>query len=191
MISTLIKTLTASNDASLSFEDGSSDVVFDNTYDEYMFVCTDINPATDGAHFTFQVNGINETGYDEKCTTTFFNAYVNESDSDAALAYTPGHDQPQGTAFQSLHINAGNGTHKSGNGILNIFSPANATFVTHYLSRFNVYRNDNYTVDHFSAGYFNTASSISDADGPIAIDEIQFKFTSGNFDGVIQMYGIS
>ena len=42
-ISTLIKTLTADGDASLSFVDGTADVTFDSTYDEYMFVCTDIN----------------------------------------------------------------------------------------------------------------------------------------------------
>ena len=34
---TLIKTLTASSDSTLSFVDGSSDVVFDSTYKEYLF----------------------------------------------------------------------------------------------------------------------------------------------------------
>jgi len=34
----------------------------------------------------------------------------------------------------------------------------------------------------FIAGYFNVTA---------AIDGIQFKFDSGNFDGVIKLYGIS
>ena len=46
-IPTLIKTQTASNSAYLDFIDGTSSVVFDSTYDEYMFVMTDINPATE------------------------------------------------------------------------------------------------------------------------------------------------
>jgi hypothetical protein len=34
--------------------------------------------------------------------------------------------------------------------------------------------------DWYSAGYINTA---------LAIDDIQFKMSSGNFDGKIKMYG--
>ena len=191
MISKLIKTLTASNDASLSFVDGTSDVVFDNTYDAYMFVCTDINPATDGAHFVFQVNQVGASGYNELVTGQVFNAYHNESDSDSALAYQAGYDQAQGTDFVTLGISVGNGTDESASGILHIFSPANTTFVTHYKSRFNAHRNDDYTHEVWSGGYFNTTTGGVGATGPIAVDEIQFKFSSGNFDGVIQMYGIS
>jgi hypothetical protein len=39
-----------------------------------------------------------------------------------------------------------------------------------------------YSNDQFVAGYINDTT---------AIDEIQFKMDSGNFDGVIQMYGIA
>ena len=40
-----------------------------------------------------------------------------------------------------------------------------------------------YSVDSYTAGYFNTTS---------AIDAIQFKFSSNNIDaGVIKLYGIS
>ena len=42
-IPTLIKTLTADNDTSLAFVDGTASVVLDGTYDEYIFVCTDID----------------------------------------------------------------------------------------------------------------------------------------------------
>ena len=54
-IPTLIKTQTASGSDYLDFIDGTSDVVFDSTYDEYMFVFTDIGPATDQTQFSFQV----------------------------------------------------------------------------------------------------------------------------------------
>ena len=49
-----IKKLTASSSATLSFQDGSSDVVLDDTYKEYMFTFKDIHPATDDV--LFQVN---------------------------------------------------------------------------------------------------------------------------------------
>ena len=62
MILTLIKTLTATGDASLSFVDGASSVVLDSTYDEYMFVFTDIGPATNSARFSFQVNATDDAG---------------------------------------------------------------------------------------------------------------------------------
>jgi hypothetical protein len=44
---TLIKTLTASSSATLSFVDGSSDVVLDNTYSVYLFQFINIHPQTD------------------------------------------------------------------------------------------------------------------------------------------------
>ena len=48
-----IKTLTASSDDTLSFVNGSSDVVFDSTYKEYLFIFNDIHPETDEAHLVF------------------------------------------------------------------------------------------------------------------------------------------
>ena len=55
-IPTLIKTLTASGDSSLSFVDGTADVTLDSTYDEYMFVMTDFNPAVNSAQILFQAS---------------------------------------------------------------------------------------------------------------------------------------
>ena len=51
-----IKKLTASSSATLSFEDGSSDVVLDDTYKEYMFTFKDIHPATNDTR-GYQVSG--------------------------------------------------------------------------------------------------------------------------------------
>ena len=48
---TLIKTLTASSSATLSFVDGSSDVVLDNTYRTYIFKFINIHGANNGAQF--------------------------------------------------------------------------------------------------------------------------------------------
>ena len=68
-----IKKLTASSSATLSFVDGSSSVVLDNTYKEYLFTYNNIHPATDNTHFqvNFRDGG---SDYDATKTTTSFQA---------------------------------------------------------------------------------------------------------------------
>ena len=48
---TFIKKLTASSSATLSFVDGASSVVLDNTYKEYVFTFKDIHPASENPFF--------------------------------------------------------------------------------------------------------------------------------------------
>jgi len=177
-IPTLIATLTASNDASVS--DTSS---MTSTYDEYMFVCTDIGPATDGANFKWQVNATDGADYnDSQITSTFFDAQHSEDDSLTALGYRTSYDQANGTDFQWIAQGIGNGSDESSVSILHIFSPASTTYVKHFYSRAHTYHSNNKAKSYFIAGYINDTT---------AIDEIQFKMDSGNFDGVIQVYGIS
>ena len=181
-IPTLIKTETASGDASLSFVDGTSDVVLDSTYDEYMFVCTDMHPATDDIFFGFQVNASGESGYNETITSTMFLASHEEADDGAEVTYRPASDQAQGTGLQHLTNEGSNDNDASVAGILHLFSPSNTTYVTHFYGDFQLMGTDN-TKRNFSAGYINVTAAITG---------IEFKFSSGNIDnGVIQMYGIS
>jgi len=181
-IPTLIKTLTATDDSSLTFADGGSSVVFDNTYDEYMFVCTDIGPATGGTNFTFQFNAAGGSGFNETITSTYFVAYVEENGASGTFGYGSGFDQAQGTAYQPLLDAAGNGSDESVSGILSVYSPSSTTYVTNFLARFHTYHGSDLAVSAFTGGYVNATA---------AVDEIDFKFSSGNFDGVIQMFGIA
>jgi hypothetical protein len=181
---TLIKTLTASDSSTLAFVDGASDVVFGSAYDEYMFVFTDIGPATNGGRFQFQVNATDDAGggYDTSLiTSTSINAGHAEHVAEAELNYYADGHLAQSAAQQTLVYNCGNAADESIAGILHIFSPSSTTYVKHFYARFGSYRSDNYTLDLYTAGYINDTT---------AIDEIQFKMASGNFDGVIQMYGI-
>jgi hypothetical protein len=176
-IPTLISTATASNAASVSITSG-----IDSTYDEYMFVFTDINPATDDAHFTCQFNESGGADFNETITSTVFRGYHAEDDSAANLAYDTGADQAQGTAYQHICGNVGNGADESCAGIMHLFSPSSTTFAKHFYARLNKYHAGSNTMDVFTAGYINTTA---------AIDEVDFKFSSGNMDGVIQLYGIA
>ena len=180
---THIKTLTASSSATLSFVDGSSDVVLDSTYPIYVFKFINIHASATG-NFTFQGNAAGASGFNETMTTTSFVAYHDESDSTTALEYNAGGDIAQGTGFQYLNISGGFDIENSASlsGTLTLFDPSSTTFVKHFMSNTAHMGNGDYTHNNFVAGYFNVTS---------AIDEIQFKMSSGNIDaGTIKLYGI-
>jgi len=184
-IPTLIKTLTASDSAYLDFLDGTSSVVLDSTYDEYMFVFTDVRPEVNGVEFSFQVNPTDDAGgsYDTSViTSTCFTSSHNEAGTSTSFAYVTGFDQAQTANFQIIAPDIGNGADESAAGILHLFSPSSTTYVKHFYSRAQTYHFEDYAQDHFTSGYINDTT---------AIDEIQFKMSSGNFDGVIQLFGIS
>tara|TARA_Y100001951_G_scaffold241_1_gene174 strand:- start:125 stop:676 length:552 start_codon:yes stop_codon:yes gene_type:complete len=181
-IPTLIKTLTASGDASLSFVDGASSVVFDSTYDEYMFVCTDIGPATDAAIFHFQCSIDGGSNYNVVTTSISFQTQHAEGGGSTEIVSQPSFDLAQQSTFQPLIQQNGNDADQSCAVILHLFSPASTTYVKHYYSRSSHSFSDNRCASMFIGGYFNNTNDI---------DAIQFKMSSGNFDGVIQMYGIA
>ena len=178
-----IKTLTASSSATLSFVDGTSDVVLDNTYRTYIFKFINMHPATNGAHFQF--NGSADTGsnYNVTKTTTVFASYHSENGASASLDSRSHADGvQQGTGFQLLNTDSGAGDDESTSGELFLFNPSSTTFVKHFIARTNFYYESDFSMNFFSAGYCNTTS---------AIDAIQFKMSSGNIDaGTIKLYGI-
>ena len=179
---TLIKTLTASSSSTLSFVDGSSDVVLDSTYPVYMFKFINIHPSANSEDFTFNMSADTGSNYNVTKTTTFFDARHSEGGSDAVLAYSANRDLAQSTNFQMLAREVGNGDDETTSGTLHLFNPSSTTFVKHFTSNFNSYYSENYTMNHYVAGYGNTTS---------AVDAIQFKMSSGNIDaGTIKLYGI-
>ena len=178
----LIKKLTASSSATLSFVDGSSSVVLDNTYKEYLFTYNNIHPATDNASFTFQASTDSGSNYNTTLTTILFQAYHSEAGS-GGLGYNTSNDQAQATGFQVICQGIGNGNDECGSGYLHLFNPSSTTFVKHFMARGSNYFYQDFAEDEISAGYFNTTS---------AIDAIQFKMSSGNIDaGDICLYGIN
>jgi len=178
----LIKTLTASSSSTLNFVDGSASVVLDSTYPIYKFEFINIHPATDGAELMFQANASGGSGFNEYVTTSFFLALHNEADGTTNLVYEADHDSAQGTAYTELHGQNSSDADHGCNGSLTLFNPSSTTFVKHFFGRFSGTSSGNFERDDLPAGYFNTTS---------AIDEISFKFSSGNIDsGQIKLYGI-
>ena len=85
--------------------------------------------------------------------------------------------------YQDLAKDQGSGNDESCSGTLHLYDPSSTTFVKHFISACTRISENNFTAQQYIAGYFNTTS---------AIDEIQFKMSSGDIDaGDICLYGIN
>ena len=180
---TLIKTLTASSSATLSFVHGASDVVLDSTYPIYVFKFINIHPASDGEDFQFNMSIDSGSNYNVAKTTSWFYSYHSYAiDGLVAVEYNASFDLAQGTGDQILTNNIGNDNDQSASGSLFIYNPSSTTFVKHFMADINTYHGANQTVNSFVAGYGNTTS---------AVDAVIFRMNSGNIDsGKIKLYGI-
>jgi len=179
---TLIKEQTASSSSTISFVDGTSDVVLDSTYPIYLFKIINLHPSGDDMKVGFQGNAAGGSGYNETITSTVFLAYHDEGDSGTSLTYSTTRDEAQSTDFQDIIDDLGNDNDQSASGELWLFNPSSTTYVKHWMSTMQIYNSGNNSVIFKTAGYFNTTS---------AIDEIQFKPASGTIDaGTIKLYGI-
>jgi len=174
----LISTATASGAANVSITSG-----IDGTYDEYMLVFTDIHPVYQNQQYLL-FNGSTDGGSNYNVTKTTTVHFAEHSEADGVVSgYLPNQDLLQSTAFQQLTLQVGTASDVSAAGILHIFRPSSTTYAKHFYSRFASYYETGGVGanDVHVAGYFNTTS---------AVNALQFKVDVGNFDGVIQMYGI-
>ena len=181
---THIKTLTASSSANLSFVDGSSDVVLDNTYPIYLFKFINCHPATNGVNLELNFSTDSGSNYNVTKTTTVFTAAQFEDGSQATLRYGTTPDLAQSTSDQRLNNEdlVGNGNDESITGELYLFNPSSTTFVKHFIIRTIMNSDQQLSADNFVAGYCNTTS---------AVDGVRFDFSSGNIDtGTIKLYGL-
>ena len=174
----LISSQTASNSANISFTTG-----LNGTYDEYQFKFIDIYPRTDAVEFQFNGSTDGGSNYNVTKTTTVFDAFHNEADSSTGLTYESTLDIAQGTGFQRL--NAGDGLGSDSDqclvGSIQLYNPSSTTYVKHFISRIQHSGSSNYSLDSYIAGYFNTTS---------AVNAVRFQMSSGNFDGIIKLYGV-
>ena len=175
---TLISTTTASSSATVDITSG-----IDSTYKEYIIRLYDVHPATDDTHFSMQFNAAGGSGFNETITSTHFYAVHGENGTNGGVNYDTGGDQGQGTSYQRLSQPVGNGNDECLSGIIHLYDPSSTTFVKHFMSRMVYYYPTNQAHETYVAGYVNTTT---------AIDEISFKFLSGNIDaGTFKLYGVS
>ena len=180
---THIKTVTASSSSTLSFVNGSDDVVLDSTYPIYLFKFITLHSSAEAQlQVNFRDGG---TDYDATKTTAAFRAYHFESDSGAGVGYQTTEDLAQSTGFQRIGQYQSSGDNdSSGSGYLYLFNPSSTTFVKHFISNYAHHYTNSApgNIDNYIAGYCNTTT---------AIDGVQFKMDSGNIDaGTIKLYGL-
>jgi len=177
----LISTQTASSSSSLSFTSG-----IDSTYKEYIFKYINCHPSVNIPHWTFQGSTNAGSSFGVTITSTNFNAYHAENDSEAVIEYVAPGDLAQSTNYQRLLTEVNYSDDGSVSGTLHLFEPSSTTFVKHFIATSQAMfgpTSNAYSWNQYVAGYFNTTS---------AIDAIDFKFSSGNIDsGVIKLYGVS
>ena len=181
---TLIKTVTlASAAASISFVDGASSVVLDNTYKEYIFYLNNIHPAS-ASTFTFNLSIDTGSNYNVAKTTTAFQAEHSENDGTPQLEYRASDDLAQGTGYQLIGDGIGAENDNSLSGFLHLFEPSSTTFVKHFIvTSQQITGGSQHSKNSYVAGYANTTS---------AVDAIDFKMASGNIDaGSISLYGVN
>jgi len=179
---TVMKKLTASSSATLSFVHGSGGVDF-STYKEYIFIFNNIHPESDNVNFQF--NGSIDAGsnYNVAKTTTYYRATLEEGGSNGGLAYQTGADLAQGTGDQIIADQVGADADQCVSGFLHLFNPSSTTFVKHFIATTNSTNHGNKSENNFISGYFNSTSDI---------DAILFKFNGDSIQsGTITLYGIS
>tara|TARA_R110002167_G_scaffold173921_1_gene372575 strand:+ start:61 stop:693 length:633 start_codon:yes stop_codon:yes gene_type:complete len=184
---THIKTLTASDSATLRFVHGSGGVDF-STYPIYKFEFINIHGSTDG-EYTFGFQGSIDAGsnYNVTITSTMIQAYHGESDSGGAVIYYTGGDQAQGTAVQLLNAGGTGGDNdQSCSGELWLFNPSSTTFVKNFMAVTNIAQDNDNTNNCYTAGYFNTTSDID----AMSFEPGRVSESTVFQTGKVKMYGI-
>jgi len=181
---TVIKKLTASSSSTISFVDGSSNVVLDNTYKEYLFILNNIHNSEADRNIFINFSADTGSNYNVTKTTTFFEAYHSEGGSTVSgPSYHTGKDLAQSTSSQQLMNGIKGDDDSCGVGFVHLFNPSSTTFVKHFLAHTNIMQDNTHSQFARVAGYCNTTS---------AIDAVQFSVNSGNIDsGTITLYGIN
>ena len=180
---TFIKKLTASGSANLSFVNGTSDVVLNSTYKQYLFTFNNIHPQTDNKNFELNFSDDTGSSYAVSKATTFFRPNHSENDSYAALNYVTGYDLGNSTGIQIISQGDGNENDESCSGYMGLYDPANTTFIKHFMCQINQKAKYPESITTFVSGFCNTTS---------AIDAVQFTYSSGNIDlGDICLYGLT
>ena len=178
-----IKKITASSSSTVSFVDGSSSVVLDDTYKEYLFTFNNLHLSNDNAQPAINFSTDSGSNYNVTITSSNFSGAHHESDSATLLGYNGSWDLAQGTGVQYLTAGTGSDNDQSASGFLHLFDPSNTTFVKHFIAIMNSSTSDDSSQNLYIAGYGNTTS---------AIDAVQFSVSAGTIDaGDICLYGIA
>ena len=165
-----------------------NEVVFttgiDSTYDEYVFIVTDIHVANNAASIFWNMSINGGGAYDGANRTALaWVSYNNAGSATQGLAYQASQDLGSTTGDLYIIHEQENGADANGCGICRLYQPSNTTFMTQFEVRTASLNYNNRIQDWHTAGYVMTTTPV---------DAVQFKCSSGNMDnGTFQLYGVA
>ena len=185
-----IKTITISSPTdNVQFIHGSSGVVLDSTYKQYLFYLVDMHHNSNSepeVTFNFSIDG--GSNYNVTKTSTSFRAYHGEDGSGGALGYYTPTDAAQSTGNLPLSFNADGDNDSTMVAYLYLHNPSSTTFVKHFVGQANEVHDLPRSNGNYFAGYCNTTSAIN----AVKFNGEYGEGTNGNIDsGKIYLFGIN
>ena len=169
----LLSTQTASSSASIIF-------TLPTAYEQVVWKFYNVDPASDGVGFTFNVS-TDGTNYNMVKTGAGFTAFQREDGNAPTVQYNAG--LAQSANAETIAGSLGNDADQCTAGELTMFTPAGTTYVKHWMSKFQTAHYENYTQEMQQHGYINDASND--------VSHIKFAMSSGNIaGGTIKMWGV-
>jgi len=152
-----------------------------NTYKEYIFDCSTINPVTDNVQLQFQTSS-DGTNYNNPITSSFYVAYNTENSSANGFSYDGLWDQANGTGYQTIFKEVGGDADQACSVVMHLFHPSSPTYVKQFFASGIGALHHEYIQNQFAAGFVNATAAMT---------SIRFQMSSGNINaGIITMYGI-
>ena len=178
-----IKTFTSDgSDSDLQFIHGTSDVTFDTTYDQYVFLWNNIHPENQK---NFMINFSIDSGsnYNVNKVTTHWGSYHYFSGYNTqARGYSTGRDTNGTGDIYTGDNNVDNGNEDSSSGYMYVYAPGDTTFKKRFLIKANGHTGWG-SETWWNSGFLETTS---------AVDGVIFRFQTGEIqDGSITLYGIT
>jgi hypothetical protein len=185
-----IKTITISSATdNVQFIHGSSGVVLDSTYKEYIFYLVDMHHNSNSepeVTFNFSIDG--GSNYNVTKTSTSFRAYHGEDGGGGAAGYYAPTDVAQGTGNIPLSFNADGDNDSTMVAFLHLYDPSSTTFVKHFIGQANEVHDLPRCNGNYFAGYCNTTSAVN----AVKFNGQYGEGTNGNIDsGKIILLGIN
>ena len=178
----VIKKLTASSSANLSFVQGSAGVDF-QSHKEILFIFTNIHVSNDNTHFGFNASIDAGSNYNVAKTSGVIDCYHGEDGSGATVEFNGTASLAQATGIQRLTNDQGNANDENVSGYLHIYEASSSTFAKQFIASSSRMSHNDYAAHQMYGGYLNSASDV---------DAIQFSMSAGTIDsGTITMYGIA
>ena len=174
----LIKSITASNDAQVQFINGSSGVVIDSTYKQYIIKAYNITSSANGeTYFAFRESGSFQN-------TNYARIYFRLNRTSGADGTAHSSSWTDGTAGIRLEHNYTGQSPKATNYEIIINNPDHSTLLTSCM--FHTWGANQESEDRFQgirggAYYRNNGN---------AVDGFQFDHSGGNLYGTFSLYGV-